>query len=167
MDPRPWPFLTAWGLGLVAVNFAQYLHGDPLYWVIIRLAGTIICIYWWFVDIVTEATFLGKHTIRVQRGIRIGFCLFLVRERMFFVSFFWAFFHSALAPGFVLGFYWPPEIETMKLTGIPLINTGFLLGTIYPCNVAQKALKAAELHTFLRWLGGVMVMGACFVVLQV
>nr|AGR50846.1 cytochrome c oxidase subunit 3 [Mimachlamys senatoria] len=166
VDHSPWPFLTAWGLGLTAISFVQFLHGEPLYWVLVSLGGSVLCIYWWFVDIVTEATFMGKHTIRVQRGIRIGFCFFLLSESMFFISFFWAFFHSALAPSMVCGFYWPPEMETMKCTGIPLINTGLLLGTIYPCNVAQSAVKAGFFYTFLLWLGIVMVMGAFFVGLQ-
>lgn len=50
----------------------------------------------------------------------------------------------------VCGFYWPPEIETIGLRGIPMINTGLLLGTIYPCNVAQRAIKSARLNVFLQ-----------------
>ncbi|YP_001083066.1 cytochrome c oxidase subunit III (mitochondrion) [Mizuhopecten yessoensis] len=167
VDPSPWPFLTSWGLGVSAISFAQFLHGDSFYWVVAGLCSTVMCIYWWFVDIVTEATYLGKHTIRVQRGIRIGFCLFLLSESMFFVSFFWAFFHSALSASHVVGCYWPPEMLSMHCKGIPLANTGLLVGTIYPCNVAQKAIKSAQLRPLLLWLGVVMVMGACFVGLQV
>lgn len=166
VDPSPWPFLTSWGLGLTAIRFAQFLHGDSFHWVAARLYGTIICIWWWFADIITEATYLGKHTVRVQRGIRIGFCLFLMRERMFFVSFFWAFFHRALSARHVVGCYWPPEMITVHCRGIPLANTGLLVGTIYPCNAAQKAIKCGRLLLLLFWLFLVMVMGACFVALQ-
>ncbi|XP_060070335.1 cytochrome c oxidase subunit 3-like [Ylistrum balloti] len=146
--------------------FAQFLHGDPIWRVLVGLCLLVRSVYWWFVDIVTEATFLGKHTRRVQRGVRIGFCIFLVRETMFFASFFWAFFHSALAPGMALGFFWPPQIYTMSCWGLPLLNTSLLLRTVCPCNLAQAALKAAELKTALITLGIVMILGACFVVCQ-
>jgi cytochrome c oxidase subunit 3 len=39
----------------------------------------------------------------VQYGLRFGMVLFIVSEIMFFVSFFWAFFHSSLAPAIQLG----------------------------------------------------------------
>nr|YP_272045.1 cytochrome c oxidase subunit III [Placopecten magellanicus]AAZ06458.1 cytochrome oxidase subunit III [Placopecten magellanicus] len=167
VEPSPWPFLLAWGLGLTAISFAHFLHGDSIWYVVASLGGSVLCVYWWFVDIVTEATFLGKHTKRVQRGIRMGFCFFLVSESMFFVSFFWAFFHSALAPSVDIGCYWPPMMATMKCWGIPMINTSLLLGTIWPCGVAQKGMKAAELGDVLKGLGLTMVLGVCFVGLQV
>ena len=52
----------------------------------------------WFWDIVVEATFEGRHTFVVQKGLRLGFVLFIVSEIMFFFSFFWAFFHSSVSP---------------------------------------------------------------------
>jgi heme/copper-type cytochrome/quinol oxidase subunit 3 len=37
---------------------------------------------------VVEATFEGHHTFKVQEGIRLGMCLFIASEIMFFFSFF-------------------------------------------------------------------------------
>ncbi|WP_368732207.1 cytochrome c oxidase subunit 3 [Klebsiella pneumoniae] len=48
------------------------------------------------------------HTTYVIRGIKIGFTLFILSEIMFFFSFFWAFFHRALAPTSEIGMTWPP-----------------------------------------------------------
>ena len=42
----------------------------------------------WFRDIVIEATFQGMHTKPVQRGLKLGFKLFLLSELMLFFSFF-------------------------------------------------------------------------------
>ena len=47
----------------------------------------------------------GYHTTRVQRGILIGFLLFLLSEVMLFVSLFWALFHSSLAPNVELAIF--------------------------------------------------------------
>ena len=41
-------------------------------------------------------TFLGNHTLSVQRGLNLGILLFIVSEALFFVAFFWAFFHSTM-----------------------------------------------------------------------
>ncbi|HXT82982.1 MAG TPA: cytochrome c oxidase subunit 3 [Verrucomicrobiae bacterium] len=35
-----------------------------------------------------EATFEGHHTFAVQKGLRLGFVLFIVSEIIFFFSFF-------------------------------------------------------------------------------
>lgn len=66
---------------------------------------TIISILWWR-DVVREAAG-GFHTTVVQRGLLIGFLLFLLSEIMLFFSFFWAFFNSSLSPGVEIGASWP------------------------------------------------------------
>jgi hypothetical protein len=35
-----------------------------------------------------ESTFEGHHTFKVQQGVRLGMCLFIASEVMFFFSFF-------------------------------------------------------------------------------
>ena len=52
----------------------------------------------WRRDVIGESTFQGHHTGAVQMGLRYGMILFIVSEIMFFVAFFWAFFHSSLLP---------------------------------------------------------------------
>jgi len=39
----------------------------------------------------------------------MGMLLFIVSEIMFFFAFFWAFFHSSIAPDIGVGGIWPPE----------------------------------------------------------
>lgn len=53
-------------------------------------------------------TYLGNHTLAVQRGLNFGVFLFILSEGLFFASIFWAFFHSSLTPGIELGGQWPP-----------------------------------------------------------
>lgn len=49
----------------------------------------LISILWWR-DVIREAAG-GFHTTNVQRGLSIGFLLFLLSEIMLFFSFFWAY----------------------------------------------------------------------------
>lgn len=166
VEPSPWPILTALGLGFTALRFVFWLHGDSLVTVLFGLRYTAATFSRWMHDIVLEATFLGKHTKLVQRGIRMGFALFLVTEAMFFVSFFWAFFHRSLNPRQEVGHVWPPEMHVIRWKGVPMANTGLLLGTILPCSVAIKAIRSCQLDISLGALALTMFMGGCFMVLQ-
>lgn len=62
----------------------------------------MVVVIWWR-DVIRESTFEGNHLIVVVRGLRVGIVLFIVSEVFFFLSFFWAFFHSRLVPVVELG----------------------------------------------------------------
>lgn len=126
----PWPFMASMAVLVLTIGAAMYMHaflhgGFLLFAGVVHLM--IVAAFWWR-DVVREATFEGKHTLKVQRSLRIGFILFIVSEVMFFFGFFWAFFHSALAPSIAIGCRWPPMgIDPFNPYGIPLVNTVFLL----------------------------------------
>ena len=116
----------------LVIEFHGYMHkfqsGGQLF--LIGFFIILYVMYVWWRDVIREATFEEQHTFAVQRGLRLGMILFIVSEVMFFFAFFWAFFHSSLAPTFNIGGVWPPEsITTVQTSGIPLTNTFFLLSS--------------------------------------
>jgi len=62
-----------------------------------------LSLFGWFRDVIRESSFMGYHTLLVQKNLRLGFILFIVSEVMFFVSFFWAYFHCSLSPNIFIG----------------------------------------------------------------
>jgi len=56
--------------------------------------------------------------------------LFILSEVFFFLSFFWAFYDSSLAPTVELGMVWPPKsITPLSVYSVPLLNTIILLSS--------------------------------------
>lgn len=90
-------------------------------------------------------TFLGHHTIRVQQGLILGIILFIVSEIFFFLSIFWAFFDSALAPTVELGCSWPPAgIQPIDPWELPLVNTVLLLSSGATVTWSHHSLIAGD-----------------------
>lgn len=126
---RPWPILTSFRLLnnlLITINWFYKIN----YFYFLTLPCTILCIYQWWRDIIRESTFQGFHTLNVYICLRIGIILFITSEILFFFSFFWAFFHSSLAPSIEIGQLWPPiGIYPFNPFDIPLINTIILISS--------------------------------------
>jgi cytochrome c oxidase subunit 3 len=130
VDPSPWPFIISFSIFFFTFGMVMYFNGytGSLLLTLTGFLMIIFTMYTWFRDIVREAVYEGQHTKQVQLGLRNGMLLFIFSELLFFTSFFWAFFHSALAPVPEIGSLWPPlGIETINAWGVPLLNTIILL----------------------------------------
>jgi len=130
VNPSPWPILTALSLFNTLTGLILFFHSKAIgsFLIIYNLIILIFIVESWFTDIIREATFEGKHTKPVQQGLKLGMILFIVSEVMFFVSFFWAYFHFALSPAIEIGCLWPPYgIQVFNYLHIPLYNTFVLL----------------------------------------
>jgi len=130
VDPSPWPLLISLSLWQAATLGASRMHEYLGEWVYVSLnLGLTACIMGvWLNDVVKEGSFLKHHQSLVEKGLRLGFSLFIISEVMFFFSFFWAYFHLSLAPSTALGCVWPPVgIDVLDPFSIPLLNTAFLL----------------------------------------
>jgi len=129
VNPSYWPMLGAMSAFLLTLGTALYMHdyiggSFVLTFGLISVISTMIL---WWRDVILESL-QGHHTTYVQTGLKYGVILFIVSEVMFFFAFFWAFFHSSLAPTLEIGCIWPPKgIDVFHPFEVPLINTMLLL----------------------------------------
>ncbi len=65
-------------------NYSEY----GLFYLGLGLVSVLGAMILWWNDVIQESTFEGMHTIPVQRGLKLGFILFIVSEVMFFSAFF-------------------------------------------------------------------------------
>ena len=169
VNSSPWPLFTSLSLLNLALSFISYFHffKGGSYHFLLSLGLVIFYMFRWFADIIIEATYEGCHTTKVQQGIRLGMVLFIVSEVCFFFSFFWAFFHSSLAPSLSIGFVWPPVgIITLDPWGLPLWNTIILLSSGVSITCAHRAILAGERSATINGLIFTILYGIIFIFVQ-
>nr|UZT67495.1 cytochrome c oxidase subunit 3 [Ganaspini sp. ZJUH 20220007] len=126
----PWPVLTSLSIFISMIGSIMMLNYKIYTLMLIGLMSIILCSYQWWRDIIRESTFQGMHTLILIKGIKLSMILFILSELMFFISFFWTFFHSALSPNIEIGSLWPPlNIKQFNPYQIPMINTIILLSS--------------------------------------
>ena len=170
VDPSPSPLTASIGAFCWLSGTAMYFHGyvGGFFTLLIGMSLIIYTMCTWWKDIVREGTFEGHHTSLVQIGLRFGMLLFIVSEVMFFFAFFWAFFHSSLAPVPEIGSTYPPRgIEVLSAWEVPFLNTIILLTSGASVTWAHHAIILGDRKSAIYSLFLTIVLAIIFTALQV
>jgi cytochrome c oxidase subunit 3 len=168
VEMSPWPILASFQLFACAMSAAAYFtHLVSAPFLLAALTGMAAVMGLWFRDVANEAAFNGDHVTNVQAVHAVGMIIFLGTEVMVFVSIFWAFFHSALAPTVELGAAWPPAgITPLDPFEVPLLNTVLLLSSGAALTYAHHALVGGHRGHALLGFALTLVMAVIFTGLQ-
>lgn len=177
VDPSPLPIFTAFSMLILAIGGVMFMH-DQFFGKIILPLGfvlTLACMFSWWSDVIKEGREQNSHTKVVQKGLSIGMILFIMSELMFFVAFFWSFFHArifphemiASDPWSVVSSNWPPKgIETFDPWNLPFMNTLILLLSGTTLTWAHHALNKNKKDEAVRALAITIFLGISFTLLQ-
>lgn len=130
VEVSPWPLLASNGALSLVVSGLVIINKVSIKITAIALVLMMTVAYLWWRDVHREAATQGNHSELVINGLKTGIILFIASEILFFVSFFWAFFHSSVSPTVELGQIWPPlAVNSFNPIRIPLLNTILLLSS--------------------------------------
>nr|YP_010329907.1 cytochrome c oxidase subunit III [Cucullia pustulata]UNP54657.1 cytochrome c oxidase subunit 3 [Cucullia pustulata] len=167
VDYSPWPLTGAIGVMVLVTGMVKWFHNFNMNLLILGYLIVIMTMYQWWRDICREGTLQGKHTILVTKGLRWGMILFIISEVFFFISFFWAFFHSSLAPNIEIGTMWPPKsIIPFNPFQIPLLNTIILISSGVSVTWAHHAIMENNNSQMTQGLFITIILGIYFTILQ-
>nr|YP_009648084.1 cytochrome c oxidase subunit III [Parantica aglea]AIT69858.1 cytochrome c oxidase subunit III [Parantica aglea]QBZ78044.1 cytochrome c oxidase subunit III [Parantica aglea]QNH68963.1 cytochrome c oxidase subunit III [Parantica aglea aglea] len=167
VDYSPWPLTGAIGVMTLVTGLIKWFHNFNINLLMIGYLITLLTMYQWWRDICREGTFQGKHTLLVSNGLRWGMILFIISEIFFFISFFWAFFHSSLSPNIEIGSMWPPMMITaFNPFQIPLLNTIILISSGITVTWAHHALMQNNFTQTTQSLFFTVILGIYFTILQ-
>jgi cytochrome c oxidase subunit 3 len=170
VDPSPWPIVAALGGGLTLFGIVIAAHFHNFMPLVIGLLIVVAVMVLWWRDVLKESKTPGLHTAIVRLGLRYGMMMFIASEVMFFVAFFWAYFHFALMPEHVLGTdtpMWPPKgTLTFDPWNLPLLNTMILLLSGTTVTWAHHSLLAGNRKGLIWGLVFTVILGLSFTTCQ-
>nr|QZZ18260.1 cytochrome c oxidase subunit III [Dikraneurini sp. SL-2021a] len=167
VDKSPWPLSGSIGLMTMLSGTIMWFQIMQIQLMIMGVLIIMLTMIQWWRDVIRESTMQGLHTKSVILNMKIGMLLFIASEVMFFVSFFWAFFHSSLSPTMEIGLLWPPKgIMTFNPINIPMLNTMILLSSGITITWAHNALIMMKYNQMIQSMLVTMTLGIYFSILQ-
>jgi cytochrome c oxidase subunit III len=173
VNPSAWPLVGSMAAFAAAIGGVMWMHGAGMWSHALffgGLIGVLFTMYGWWSDVVKEAEHEGHHTPVVQLHHRYGMILFIASEVMFFVAWFWAFFHASLFPEdyTATGGTWPPQgIEVLDPFHLPLMNTLILLLSGTTVTWAHHALINGDRDGLKNGLWATVILGLIFSAVQI
>ena len=167
VESRLWPIIIRMTIFFIIINFLGIIYGWSLICLLTSIATILLIIFVWVQDITREALLQGHHTCSVEEGLKKGFMLFIVREVIFFFSFFWSFFQFSLSPLIELGSSWPPiHILFLDPLSVTLLNTIILLSRGILVTLCHHSMLTIKLNLSTLTLRFGLALGIIFTILQ-
>ncbi len=180
VEPSPWPIVGTISAFVLAVGALTFMHPEMFgagvepvlkslgYWkILIGVALVLFTMFGWWRQVIRESLTPGLHSAVVRLGLRYAMFLFIASEVMFFVAFFWAYFHFSLYPAHTGGDVWPPKgVITFDPWDLPFLNTLILLTSGATVTWAHHGLVENNRQSLIYGLLLTVLLGLTFTCVQ-
>nr|YP_009002088.1 cytochrome c oxidase subunit III [Ricinoides karschii]AGL11950.1 cytochrome c oxidase subunit III [Ricinoides karschii] len=167
VEQSPWPLTASFSAILLTTSLIMWFHSLNMKPMLIAWLITVMTMIQWWRDVTRESTLQGHHSLKVIKSLKLGMILFIISEVMFFLSFFWSYFHMSLAPSMEIGMIWPPSgITTFNPFSIPLLNTAILISSGVSVTWCHHAILTSNLPQAKTSLFLTILLGFYFTCLQ-
>jgi len=167
VDESPWPIYSSAAGRFLTIGLLVWFHCNSYLIIVSAIMLLLLIVSQWWRDVRRERSVQGLHTAIVEINIHSGIILFITSEVLFFLRFFWAYFHARLAPNVELGGVWPPPgVIPFDPFGVPLLNTIILVSSGVSVTWAHHALIEGNYKQTVQGLGLTVLLGLYFTFLQ-
>jgi len=166
VDQRPWPIILSCGFLTTILGFIRLFNFRSVKLLLLGVTLSLGCALRWVNDVNDERN-LGFHTDVVRKGFVVSFIIFIMREILLFLGFFWSFFTNSLVPVLEIGVMWPPKsLTNPSPLGASTAGTALLLTSGAYLTWAHHALLAKEDNSVISGFIYTFILGEFFVVIQ-
>lgn len=166
LSPGWLPVWSSLGLSGVLLGVHYWLGGGSLLLMLFFVWGVVLSLVVWRVSYEAER-FCGFDSIYMVDSLLLGMLVVIISEVLFFIAFFWSWFHHKWHPVGGAGQRWVPlGVTRVGWFSIPILNTGLLLFSAFPVTVAHYCLIFKDGEGCVVYLGVGVVLALLFLGLQ-
>lgn len=166
VKPRPWLLTGAVSSLLITSGLTRWFNFNFLILLTLGVLTNTLSIMTWYY--VWKYISRPPYNNSPKRTLIYGIILFIISEIFFFADFFWAFYHSSLAPISELGGHWPlTGIFPLNPLKVPLLNTSVLLASGVSVSSAHHSLIEGNWKQIIQALFITITLGIYFTLLQI
>nr|AZL93417.1 cytochrome c oxidase subunit 3 [Scelio sp. ZJUH_2016028] len=166
----PWPIITSFSLMNLTMSMITMFNNKLNYMMFsISILLILLCSFQWWRDIYRESTLQGMHSIKTKNGLKLSMILFIASEILFFISFFWSYFHMMLSPSIDIGIEWPPySLKSFLIDpySLPLLNTIILISSGMFLSMAHYLLIMKNMYATNFLIIITLILGMIFTWIQ-
>nr|APF47462.1 cytochrome c oxidase subunit III [Snellenius sp. SNS-2016] len=163
----PWPINLSFSLMVMLSGILMLFNNFKINLMLIGLFLMILNLIQWWRDVIRESTVQGFHTMKVMLGLQNGMLLFILSEVMFFLSFFWCYFHMYLSPSVEIGSIWyPKNLIVFNPYNIPMLNTLILLSSGISITYCHYSIMKSHLDNSINSMFLTLILGLIFTYFQ-